>query len=90
MTGTPTATPSPLPTATPTLAVCVGDCNDNSLVAVNEIILGVNIVLGTAPLDDCPAFDANGNGVLTVNELVQGVNNSLEDCPGAPASSGSM
>jgi len=89
-TATPTVTPSPLPTATPTLAVCVGDCNDNSIVAVNEIILGVNIVLGTAPLEDCPAFDANGDGALTVNELVQGVNNSLEDCPGAPASSGSM
>lgn len=70
--------------------MCVGDCNDNSIVAVNEIIVGVNIVLGTALLDECPAFDANGDGTLTVNELVQGVNNSLEDCPGAPASSGSM
>jgi len=65
-------------------APCVGDCNNNGAVAVNELILGVNISLEKRDLSECPGFDRNGNGVIAVNELILGVNSSLDGCEVAP------
>jgi hypothetical protein len=62
---------------------CVGDCNGNGTVAINELILGVNIALGNTPLSACTAFDANGDGRVTINELIVAVNNALNGCPPA-------
>jgi hypothetical protein len=33
---------------------CVGDCDDDGTVTVDEIVKGVNIALGELPLDQCP------------------------------------
>lgn len=64
---------------------CVGDCPPpNQQVGVNELILGVNISLGSSDLSTCPSFDSNGNSVVGVEELIAAVNNSLDGCPGAP------
>jgi plastocyanin len=67
-------------TATPAGAQCAGDCNENGAVAVNELVLGVNIVLDRAGLDGCPSFDGNDDRRVTVNELVAAVNNTLRGC----------
>jgi hypothetical protein len=74
---------SPDATPTPTIApgACVGDCNGDHQVTVNELIQIVNIALGTARVSACPAGDANGDGQVTVNEIVAGVNNALNGCP---------
>ena len=61
--------------------VCVGDCNGDGMVAINELILGVNIALGSRPIADCPAFDCQGNGMVGINCLIQAVNNALDGCP---------
>jgi hypothetical protein len=63
-------------------AECVGDCNDDGEVLVNELIIGVNIALGTDSIDSCPIFDENQDGKVTVNELIKAVNYALEGCPG--------
>jgi len=62
-------------------APCVGDCDGNGTVAINELIRGVNIALGNANVSTCSAMDANGNGIVAINELIQGVNNALNGCP---------
>src|SRR5262245_3841746 len=80
---TPTATappPSPTPTETPTVVACVGDCNGDGEVGINELILGVNIALGNQPLNACRAFDPSGNGSIEINELIAAVNSSLSGC----------
>lgn len=59
---------------------CAGDCDGNGAVAINELIIGVNINLGQAGVGACPAMDANGNGAVAVNELIAAVNNSLRGC----------
>jgi YVTN family beta-propeller protein len=81
---TPLTTPSAtsLPTATPTPGPCVGDCDDSGTVTVDELVKGVNIALGTATLDQCPAFDCNANQHVTVDCLVKAVNAALTGCPG--------
>ena len=78
-TATFTATPLPSVTATPGLG-CAGDCNGDGMVPVNELITGVNIALGNAAVDACPAFDRDGNGQVAVNELIAAVNAALSGC----------
>ncbi|MBI1815781.1 MAG: hypothetical protein HYR72_12450 [Deltaproteobacteria bacterium] len=81
--GAPSPTPTMTPiveTWTPIVETCVGDCGDDGEVTVEELIIGVNIALGTAPLDLCPQFDSDDSGDVTVEELVQGVNNALGTC----------
>jgi len=76
----PVHTPTPTPLAPPTPGICVGDCNGNGEVVINELITGVNIAVGSARLDQCPTFDRNGSGEVEINELIQGVNAALNGC----------
>jgi hypothetical protein len=80
---TPTATSgsgaTPTPTQ-PTSTGCVGDCNGDELVAVNELVTGVNIALGNADIEVCPSFDTNHDRTVAVNELIGGVNAALNGC----------
>jgi hypothetical protein len=80
-TATDSAPPSVTPTDTPSAISCVGDCDGDGEVAINELILGVSIALGNQPLDACPAFDPSGNGRVEINELINAVGNALNGCP---------
>lgn len=62
---------------------CEGDCNSDRSVAVDEIILGVRIALGDAPIGDCQAMDGDGDGAVTVNELLAAVTEALQGCGGS-------
>ncbi|MBI4516079.1 MAG: matrixin family metalloprotease [Deltaproteobacteria bacterium] len=64
--------PAPLP--------CVGDCDDDGAVTVDELVRGVNIALGNTTLEVCPQFDSSDDGSVTVDELVQAVNAALSGC----------
>jgi len=57
--------------------VLIGDCNRNGEVAIDELIRGVNIALGTAPVSECTPFDRVADGQVSVAELVKGVLNAL-------------
>jgi len=62
-------------------AACVGDCNADGMVTVDELLQGVNIALGNAPATGCTAVDVNGDGEVTINELLAAVNAALNGCP---------
>lgn len=64
----------------PAQMACVGDCNSDGRVVVNELVLGVNIALDLASLSACGGFDANGDQRVMVNELVRGVDDALFGC----------
>jgi cysteine-rich repeat protein len=70
-----------LPYTGPAFAQCVGDCDEDNVVLINELITGVNIALDSAPLTSCPSFDPNDSGVVQINELILGVGNALNGCP---------
>src|SRR6185369_11227824 len=53
-------------TAPTARAQCTGDCNDSGNVSIDELVLGVNISLGTAELSRCEAFDCEGNQMVPV------------------------
>jgi hypothetical protein len=50
------------------------------MVAVNELITGVNIALDRAPISQCSSFDTNGNQMVDINELIGGVRSALNGC----------
>jgi hypothetical protein len=60
---------------------CVGDCNHDREVTVDEILTMVNIALGNSPLSECTAADADGDGQVAVNEILSAVNAALNGCP---------
>lgn len=59
---------------------CVADCDGDGVVAVNEVIRGVNIALGNQPVSECPAADADGDGVVTISELIAAVKDVISGC----------
>lgn len=61
-------------------AACPADCNDDGVVAVNELITGVGQALGRVSIDTCPSFDSDRNSSVSVGEIVGGVNAALEGC----------
>lgn len=76
----PAATPSPTASPVSTPAPCIGDCDANTEVSVDELVKGVNIAVDNAAVDTCPAFDANSSGTVTVDEIVRAVNVALDGC----------
>jgi hypothetical protein len=80
---TPTSTPTPAyaPSPTPTPSPCVGDCNEDNSVTVDELLRMVNVALGNAGIEACNAGDANHDGSITIDEILKAVNNALSGCP---------
>lgn len=71
--------------ATDTLALgdppmCAGDCGADGAVTVDELVLIVNIALGSASVSQCSAGDVNRDGAITVDEIVSAVNRALGGC----------
>jgi hypothetical protein len=62
-------------------AQCPGDCDGSGRVTINELVLAVNIALGTTALSACAASDRNGDGQVSINELLAAVNAVLNGCP---------
>lgn len=61
---------------------CVGDCDGSGDVTVDEVLIMVNIALGTADIAACVAGDADGSGAVTVDEILVAMSNALEGCSG--------
>lgn len=74
----PTSTPVATPTERPHL--CIGDCNADGEVSIDELITVVNIGLGTMPFSECPAGDGNDDGDITIDEILRAVNAALHGC----------
>lgn len=61
---------------------CVGDCSGEGRVTIADLILAVNIALGQASLEQCPAL---GQAPIGVDRLILAVNNALCGCGSCPA-----
>jgi hypothetical protein len=59
---------------------CAGNCNADGMVAINELIVGVNVASGAAAASACSPMDTNGNGEVVINELIAAVNSALNGC----------
>ena len=59
---------------------CVGDCNEDNVVTVDELVRSVNIALGNVGLSECPLSDSNNDGQVTIDEILTAVNFALNGC----------
>ena len=64
-------------------AGCLGDCDGNGQVSVDELVEGVAIALERADPAQCRALDGNADGMVTIDEVLAAVDNGLRGC--APA-----
>lgn len=55
-----------------------GDCNADMQISIDELITGVSIALGLAPVDDCPRFDIDDTGSVTIGQLIAAVSSSFQ------------
>jgi nucleoside phosphorylase len=78
------ATAAPTPSATPRPSACTGDCNDDGVVELDELVRGVGAALGTADAEQCRAFRMTTDGAVAIGELVQAVQRALRGCDSAP------
>jgi hypothetical protein len=61
---------------------CVGNCNGDDSVTVDEILDMVNIALSNTDISTCTAGNANGDYQVIVDEILTAVNNALNGCGG--------
>lgn len=59
---------------------CVGDCDGDDNVSIDELVQSLSIALEVSPLSNCESIDANGDGSVTVHELVEAVHQSMTHC----------
>lgn len=60
---------------------CVGDCNLDGGVSIDELVTNVGIAISQSSVDVCRIADMNTDGFIAINELIASVNFSLEGCP---------
>ena len=84
--GTATATVTPAltasATATASVVPCIGDCDGNHVVSIDELIAGVGIALGNQPPGTCPAMEDSA-GQIDIAQLIKAVRNALVGCGAA-------
>ena len=66
---------------------CVGDCDGNGSVAINELVTLVNIALGAADASVCPGAHCDGDTV-DVACIISAVHPALTGCPVIPTTAG--
>jgi len=72
---------TPTSTATPVVPVgCVGDCGDDGEVAIDDILLMVNIALSNAAVSACPRGNPNADDAITIDEILTAVSNAQNGC----------
>jgi CSLREA domain-containing protein len=59
---------------------CIGDCNGDRQVTITDLVVTVNIALGTEQVSMCLLGDANGDGEITIDEIIRAVNVALSGC----------
>ena len=70
--------PWPTPTIPPMF--CPGDCNDDGVVAIDEVLTLVNVSLGAADMCLCVRANVVRDRVIAIDEIVRAVGRALYGC----------
>lgn len=60
--------------------VCLGDCNDDGVVAIDDLVRGVGIAVSQTSVAECLPADPDANAEITINELIAAVRSALSGC----------
>lgn len=61
---------------------CIGDCDRDGTVTIDELLQVVNLGLGLAVPFGCPAATAGGTGPVQISDIIAAVNAALAGCRG--------
>jgi hypothetical protein len=75
-----------LTTPTPANTQCVGDCNGDGTVGVDELVLMVSVAVGRTAGAACFAGHAAGETAVHVTDILAAVDRALHGCPGGSPS----
>ncbi len=64
----------------PAQNVCEGDCNEDCVVGIGDLILAVNVSLANTAVSNCVPADVNGDGDVSADELLRGLRSALDGC----------
>jgi hypothetical protein len=59
---------------------CLGDCNRDTVVTIDELVTAVALAQGGNGLEECLLADGNGDGAVQVQELIGAVQQSMFSC----------
>ena len=59
---------------------CIGDCDADGAVTVDEVLAGVAVALGQQPFERCAALDGDTDGHVAIEEIVAAVRHTLSGC----------
>ena len=59
---------------------CVGDCNGDGRVTIDELLRGIRIALQLDAPSSCFSVDTSQNGLVSIEELIAGVQRALNGC----------
>ena len=63
---------------------CVGDCNNDGTVAIDELVTLVGVALGRGQIERCLPGDRDRDGAITIDEIVTASTVALgEECGAA-------
>lgn len=60
---------------------CIGDCNEDRRIQVDEIVMLVGIAVEQGSFPRCTEGNASTEAMITVDELVSVIGNALSGCP---------
>ena len=60
--------------------MCARDCDNDDAVTVDELLIGINIILMQEGLNTCRRFDLDRDSLVTIDELVRAIQSVLNGC----------
>jgi hypothetical protein len=76
----PVATSTANVAITVAAAPCVGDCDGDGQVRIDELVRGIRIALGVTALDECPSLDCDDTHRVPIDCLIRAANGALVGC----------
>lgn len=70
----------PIPLTVVGLPHCPGDCRNDGMVDISDIVAIVAVAVGAQPIDTCPLADLDGDGAVGIVDAVRAVLNALDAC----------
>jgi hypothetical protein len=71
--------------ATPAPSGCLGDCDGDGQVRIDELLRGVAIGLGAVAVETCALYACPAPGCVIIQVLISSVEHALRGCPPPPA-----
>jgi hypothetical protein len=64
--------------------LCVGDCDGDRVVSIDNLLVVVNMALGNQPIINCAVGDVGLDGFVGVADVIAVVNQAMQGCPPIP------